>query len=465
LSAVAVRKAPAKTDEFEIMKMSTEKHLKHDAIEIFLAGVAAVEPARAVRSHLKLEGDILLAGDHRLLLHPDGRVLVVGAGKAGAPMAGAVEEVLGQRISEGLVVVKYGHLAPVDRVHLLEAAHPVPDDAGVRAAEKMCALLDGSTEQDLVICLLSGGGSALLPCPVQPVTLEDKQAITNLLLECGADIGEVNCVRKHLSRLKGGGVARMAHPATVLTLILSDVVGDPLDVIASGPTVGDPTTFRQALAILKRHKLGKKVPEAVKTYLEGGAAGKNPETLKPGEPQLSGGINLLVGTNTIAVQAAQESARALGYQTTVLSSSVTGETKDAAVTHAALAREIVSIDQPVPRPACVLSGGETTVTIKGSGKGGRNQEFALAAALGIEGQPETVILSAGTDGTDGPTDAAGAVVDGTTVERAKAAGMDALEHLDNNNSYPLFEKLGDLLITGPTLTNVMDLRVILVGAV
>jgi hydroxypyruvate reductase len=327
----------------------------------------------------------------------------------------------------------------------------------------MCALLEGSTEKDLVICLLSGGGSALLPCPVPPVTLEDKQAVTSLLLECGAEIGEINCIRKHLSRLKGGGLAKMAHPAMVLTLILSDVVGDSLDVIASGPTVEDPTTFSQALAVLERHKIMEKVPDAVKTYLEAGAAGEYPETPKPGDPEMAGVINLLVGTNAIAVRAAEDAARALGYNTTVLSSTVTGETKDAAAVHAAVAREIVTTDQPLKRPACLLSGGETTVTIKGAGKGGRNQEFALAAALSIQGLPGTVILSAGTDGTDGPTDAAGAMADGTTVKRAEAAGMDASTHLDNNDAYPLFEKLGDLLMTGPTLTNVMDLRVILVG--
>jgi len=443
--------------------MSTEKRLKHDAINIFLAGVAAVEPGRAVRSHLKLEGDILLAGENRLPLDPDGRVLVVGAGKAGAPMAGAVEKILGQRISEGIVAVKYGHLAPVDRVQLLEAAHPVPDEGGVSAANRICALLEGTTEHDLVICLLSGGGSALLPCPVPPVTLENKQAVTNLLLESGTEIGEINCIRKHLSLLKGGGLARAAHPAKVLTLILSDVVGDPLDVIASGPTVGDPTTFSQALDILTSYKLEERVPDVVKTYLEDGAARKNPETPKPGDPELSGVINLLVGTNTIAVRAAEDAARALGYNTTVLSLAVTGETKDAAAAHVALVRKIISTDQPVARPACVLSGGETTVTIKGSGKGGRNQEFVLAAALGIEGLPGTVILSAGTDGTDGPTDAAGAMADGTTVMRARDAGLDPAAYLDNNDSYNFFGQLGDLLITGPTLTNVMDLRVILAG--
>ena len=445
------------------MKIADEKGLKHDAIDIFMAGVEAVEPGRAMRSHLRLERDNLFAGEYRIPLVPEGRVLVVGAGKAGAPMASAAEEILGDLIQKGVVVVKYGHLAPVERVTILEAGHPVPDDAGVRAAETVRDLLDQATERDLVICLLSGGGSALLPCPVPSVTLAHKQDVTSLLLESGAEIGEINCVRKHLSLLKGGGLARLAFPARVLTLILSDVVGDPLDVIASGPTVGDPTTFSDALAVLERYNLTATVPETVRAYIEGGVAGENPETPQPDDPALATAVNLLVGTNEIAIKASDEKARTLGYNTTILSTTITGETRDAAANHAAVAHDIIDQDRTVARPACVLSGGETTVTIKGTGKGGRNQEFALAAALGIKGLSGAVILSGGTDGTDGPTDAAGAVADGTTVERAQALNLDPMAFLDNNDSYTFFEKLGDLLIIGPTLTNVMDLRVILVG--
>jgi hydroxypyruvate reductase len=443
--------------------LSVESHLKRDAIDIFMAGVEAVEPGLAVSSHLKLEGNILIAGEHRLSLNPGTRVFVVGAGKAGAPMAAAVEKILGDWVHRGIVVVKYGHLASVEKVSILEAGHPAPDDAGVKAAGMLRELLDETSEHDLIICLLSGGGSALLPCPVPPVTLKDKQKVTNLLLESGASIGEINCVRKHLSLLKGGGLARAAHPAKILTLILSDVVGDPLDVIASGPTVGDPTTFTEAVSVLEQYNLAGKVPDTVMKYLRDGVAGRHPETPKPGDPEFSGAINLLIGTNTIAIQAAEDTARALGYHTTVLSTTVTGETKDAAAAHATVAREIASANEPLTHSVCVLSGGETTVTIKGSGKGGRNQEFALAAALGIEGLSETFILSGGTDGTDGPTDAAGAMVDGTTVERARALDLDPIAFLDNNDSYHFFERLGDLLITGPTLTNVMDMRVILVG--
>ena len=440
-----------------------ESKLKREAIDIFMAGVQAVDPGRAVHSHLRLDGETLMAGENRIPMPRGGRIFIVGAGKAGAPMAAAVEEVVGDRIYRGIVVVKYGHLAPVHGITLLEAGHPVPDEAGVRAGEMICGLLDEAASNDLVICLLSGGGSALLPCPVPKVTLSDKQAVTNLLLESGADIGEINCIRKHLSLLKGGGLAKRAHPSRLLTLILSDVVDDPLDVIASGPSVGDPTTFADAMEIVSRYGLVDKTPHTVLDHLRDGALGKHPETPKPGDQVFKGVINLLVGTNDMALQASQNKARDLGYNSTVLSSTITGETRDAAADHAALARAIAETGQPLPPPACVLSGGETTVTIKGAGKGGRNQEFALAAALGIQDLEDTVILSGGTDGTDGPTDAAGAVADGTTVQRAREAGMDATEHLENNDAYPFFQKLGDLLMTGPTLTNVMDLRVTLVG--
>jgi len=439
------------------------ENLKRDAIDIFLAGVAAVEPGRAVTKHLSIDGSVLLAGTSPVPLAPGGRIFVVGAGKAGAPMAAAVEHVLGNLICKGLVVVKYGHLSPVRKVHIREAGHPVPDPAGLSAAMEVKGLLDEAGTDDLVICLLSGGGSALLPCPAPPVTLADKQTVTNLLLASGADIGEINCVRKHLSLLKGGGLARAAYPARVVTLMLSDVVGDPLDVIASGPTVGDPTTFADALDILDRYGLTGQVPDAVHDYLYDGADGKHPETPKPGDPELEKTLNILIGTNTIAVRAAERKAAALGYRTSVLSTSITGDTGQAAASHARLAREILSGHHPVPPPACLLSGGETTVIVRGKGKGGRNQEFALAAGVCIGGLERTVILSGGTDGTDGPTDAAGAVADGTTVSRARSLGMDPGEYLENNDAYHFFEKLGDLLMTGPTLTNVMDLHVVLVG--
>jgi glycerate 2-kinase len=443
--------------------MFNVEKLKCDAIDIFLAGVAAVEPGRAVAEHLSLRGRNLLVGDVQISLESGSRIFVVGAGKAGAPMAAEVERILGDLIYKGLVVVKYGHLAPVRHVLLREAAHPIPDSAGLSASLEMTKILEEAGNGDVVICLLSGGGSALLPSPVPSVTLADKQMVTDLLLSSGADIGEINCVRKHLSLLKGGSLARAAYPARVVTMILSDVVGDPLDVIASGPTVGDPTTFASSLDILNRYRLTKRVPDSVLAYLSDGAAGEHPETPKPGDPELEGVVNILVGTNTIAVSAAEKKAAELGYNTTVLSTSITGDTRDVAELHVSIAREVLSRRHPIPPPACVLSGGETTVVIRGSGKGGRNQEFALCAGAGIDGLAGVVILSGGTDGTDGPTDAAGAMADWTTVSRAGDTGMDPATFLENNDSYHFFEKLGDLLITGPTLTNVMDLRVVLVG--
>jgi hydroxypyruvate reductase len=438
--------------------------LRADALEIFRAGIAAVEPARAVRSHQRFEGDILVAGENRLPLGPGGRIFVVGMGKAAAPMAAAVEEMSGERIARGVVVTKYGHRQPLRRVELLEAGHPLPDEGGLAAARAVEEVLAEAGEDDLVIALISGGGSALLPAPAEEITLAAKAAVTRLLQEAGADIGELNTVRKHLSRLKGGGLARLAAPARLLSLILSDVVGDPLDVIASGPTVADPTTFAEALAVLARYHLLDRVPPAILDHLRRGEAGEIPETPKPGAPFFDRTVNLLVGSNAIAVFAAAEQAKKLGYRTLVLSTTITGETRPVAAVHAALAREIVASGNPLAPPACLISGGETTVTVRGDGKGGRNQEFALAAALEIAGLPGTLVLSAGTDGTDGPTDAAGAFADGATTARAAAMGLPPSRHLENNDAYPFFATLGDLLVTGPTRTNVMDLRIILVAA-
>lgn len=439
---------------------NTLRKLHKDAKSIFMGGVEAVDPYLAVTRHLSLDGDSLRADGQTIDLPAHGRILVVGAGKAGAPMARAVEEILGDRISDGLICVKYGHLSPVDRTRIVEAGHPVPDENGLKAARGVAELLGPAGEDDLVICLISGGGSALLPLPTGSVTLEDKQAVTGLLLRSGAEIGEINAVRKHLSVTKGGGLARLAYPARVLALILSDVVGDPLDVIASGPTVPDPTTFNSAMEILDRYDIRDQVPSSVLRHLEEGVDGKALETLKPGAPEFESVFNLLVGTNAMAVEAAAARARELGYETSVLSSSIIGEARVVATGHAEMAARM---RKEAKLPTCLLSGGETTVTIAGDGKGGRNQEFALAAAIGIDGLANVLILSAGTDGSDGPTDAAGAMADGTTVARALSQGLDPVQYLEGNDSYHFFEALGDLLITGPTMTNVMDLHIILVG--
>ena len=436
--------------------------LKEEARQIFEAGLRAVNPIEAVKRFLTLDGNALVLGEHKLDLEDFEEIWAIGAGKASAAMAQAVEEVLGDRISGGLVIVKYDHLAPLSKIRLVEAGHPTPDENGWRGTQELVGLVEKLDRRDVVLFLLSGGGSALLPMPVEGVTLDEKMAATNLLLKSGVSIQEMNTVRKHLSQVKGGQLARLAHPATLISLILSDVVGDPLDVIASGPTVGDPTTFQECQEVLKRYALQDKLPASVKSHLVAGIEGKVPETPKPDEEIFSRTLSVLVGTNMQALKAAAKQAEKLGYTTLILSSLIEGDTTEAARFHTALAREIVMSGHPVRRPACLISGGETTVVVRGKGKGGRNQHFALEAALELEGLEGVCLLCGGTDGTDGPTDAAGAVVDGDTVPRALAKGLNPREFLAENNSYHFFQHLDDLLITGPTNTNVMDLRLVLV---
>ena len=390
-------------------------------------------------------------------------IYVVGAGKAGGLMAAVLESILGDRLTGGVVNVKYGHAVPVHRIELIEAGHPIPDDAGVQGAARIVRLLESLDEEDLVFCVLSGGGSALMPLPVAGITLEEKQAVTGLMLDCGATINQMNTVRKHISQMKGGHLARLASPATVISLILSDVIGDPLDVIASGPTVPDPSTFADCRAIMTRYQFENTIPASVIRHLQEGEEGRNPETPKPGDPVFNCVQNVLIATSRQALEAARTEAEHRGYHPLILSSSIDGETREIARMYAAIAREIRTSGHPVPPPACIISGGETTVTIRGKGKGGRNQEFVLAAAPGISGLDQTVVFSAGTDGTDGPTDAAGAIADGLTIARAQQAGLDAESYLNENDAYHFFEALNDLIITGPTNTNVMDLRLLLVA--
>ncbi len=423
----------------------------------------AADPVQAVLRHVTLEDGVLKVAKRRYRLRDYDRVLVLGAGKASAAMAKALERVLGRRISGGLVNVKYGHTARLRRVELNECGHPVPDAAGVQGARRIAAIAAEAGERDLILCPISGGGSALMPLPAEPVTLDEKQETTRLLLACGATIHEINAVRKHISAIKGGQLSRLAWPATVVSLMLSDVIGDDLDVIASGPTAPDASTFADAIRILERYGIHSRVPPSVRERLQRGAQGEIPETPKIGARELSRTQNVIVGSNRLAADAAVQRARELGYRTLLLSTLIEGETRDVARVHAAIIREILASGRPVKPPACVLSGGETTVTLKGRGLGGRNQEFVLAAALDIAGLSRTVVFSAGTDGTDGPTDAAGAIADGRTLDRAKRKGLDARAMLDANDSYHFFEPLGDLVKTGPTNTNVMDLRILLVG--
>jgi len=438
------------------------RSLRKDAQKIFLRAVSAADPGKILFAHVSLRNSVLHVAKKIYPLSHFERIFVAGTGKASAAMAANVERILGSRITAGSVNVKYGHGQKLRYVHVQEAGHPLPDENGLQGAREIVRLLSNLTERDLVIFLISGGGSALLPSPLPGITLEEKQKVTDLLLGCGAPIQEINTLRKHLSTLKGGGLARIAYPATLIALILSDVVGDPLDAIASGPTVPDPTTFEDCARILDRYELWEKVPPSVSLHIREGLEGKREETLKKGNPAFEKVYNLLVGNNLLAMKAAKEKAQALGYRTLILSSLVEGEAREVAKVHAAMAREVLLSKNPIPPPACILSGGETTVTLKGKGKGGRNQEFSLAAALEIAGQEEIVALSAGTDGTDGPTDAAGAFADNQTILRAKAMGLDPLIYLKENDSYSFFEKLGDLLVTGPTGTNVMDLRIMLV---
>jgi hydroxypyruvate reductase len=426
----------------------TRPTLRRQAARIFRTALRAADPHHAVAHYLARR-------DYSRFRH----VYVIGAGKAAAAMADAAESALGPIVTGGLVNVKDGHIAKLRRVEWNECGHPLPDARGVAGAERIAAIARAAGEGDLVLCLVSGGASALLPSPAPPVTLAEKQKVTRLLLECGAEIREINAVRKHLSAIKGGQLARIAWPARVETLLVSDVIGDAIDVIGSGPTAPDPSTFLDAARVLDRHGIRNQVPAAVCARIEQGVAGAIDETPKPGDPLFARVRNTVIGDNRLALDAAARQARELGFRTLILSSEIAGETREIARMHAAIAREIARSGRPARPPACILTGGETTVTLRGAGKGGRNQEFALAAALDIAGLDNVVVFSAGTDGTDGPTDAAGAIADGDTLRR----NPNARRYLDTNDSYHYFESLGDLVITGPTNTNVADVRILLIG--
>ena len=427
--------------------------VRRHALRIFQAALAAANPRQAVLRHLTLNENILRAGSRRYRLSAFDRIQVIGAGKAGAAMTGAVERVLGSRIAGGLVNVPDGvspdKTARPRRIRLNPCGHPVPDDRGHAGAAEILEIASHAGPRDLLICVISGGASAMLPVPAPPLTLAEKQEVTRELLRAGANIHELNTVRKHLSAIKGGQLAAAAYPATVLALILSDVIGDDLDVIGSGPTVPDRSTAADALAVLNKYDV-RISPQLLR------------ETPKPGDPAFAGVQNLIVGSNRLAMDGAAQKARELGYRTLALSSTIDGETRDVARMHAAIAREVVACGRPVRRPACILSGGETTVTVRGHGLGGRNQEFVLAAALALESCPGGTVFSAGTDGIDGPTPAAGAIAGAQTIAAARALGLDPQAYLDDNDSYHFFKRTKSLVITGPTGTNVMDIRLLLI---
>jgi glycerate 2-kinase len=442
--------------------MRSLKQQRRDARVIFEASLAASDPMPLIGRRLQLDGEILYAGERLYNLANYSDLYVVGAGKATARMALAVEALLGERISGGIVIVKRGHRVSLRNIEIVEASHPIPDQVGLNATESIIGLLRRTQKTDLILCLVSGGASALLSSPIEGLRLQDKQQTTQALLNCGARIQEVNAIRKHISRVKGGRLAELAYPSTVLSLILSDVIDDSMDNIGSGPTAPDSSTFADCLSIIDRYRVGAMIPVAVTSFLKKGAAGEIVDTPKAGDRIFQKVQNLLIGNNQLALVAAKEKAEALGYHTLVLSSSIEGEARKVAIDHTVMARDVLSRSSPIRPPACIISGGETTVAIRGNGSGGRNQEFALAAAIEIDGLEGVVVLSGGTDGTDGPTDAAGGIVDGTTVQRAKDQGLDAQSYLERNDSYPFLKTVGDLLITGPTLTNVMDLRLVLI---
>jgi hydroxypyruvate reductase/glycerate 2-kinase len=464
-----------------------EQNLKKLVTEIFYAALKAVDPYNAVRFYTNKIRSVYQNGNFK-------RLIVVGFGKAACSMARAVEEELGDLIDTGILITKYGYItvrqydsaavssdrsaALLHYCTIFEAGHPVPDENGLRGTEEIIRLLKTINksnppsppfskggmggflyENTLIVCLISGGGSALLVSPYEGMSLAEKQEITELLLKAGADINELNTVRKHISKVKGGRLAEIAYPAKVISLILSDVIGDRLDVIASGPAAPDRTTFNDALKVLEKYGLIDKAPKSIIKVLEKGAKGLIPETPKEENTIFDNVENIIIGSNKKALKAAKIKAESLGLKTEIISSEVTGEAREVGKWLADIARSKRSDSN---RLNCLISGGETTVTVKGNGKGGRNMELALSFAMEIEGIEGITLLSAGTDGTDGPTDAAGAIVDGETLKKARASGLNPEEYLNNNDSYNFFKKINGLFITGPTGTNVMDIQIMVI---
>ena len=423
--------------------------------------IAASDPMKAVMRNVRVEGKQLLVEKDSYDLEKFERTFVVGAGKASARMAEAVETLLGDRITDGLVNVPRNTASPSTRkIQLNNASHPLPDESGVAGSIRMKNLLAKAKKDDLVICLISGGGSALMPLPTEGLSLGDKQSVTKQLLTAGATINELNAVRKHLSKIKGGWLAKSADGAQILTLILSDVVGDPLDVIASGPTSPDKTTFNDAIAVLRKYDLFEKVPSTVQKILTEGRDGRIPETPKPDDSVFEHVKNYVLFNNRLACEAALVYLRKRGVTTEILTTTMEGESNQVGVMLGSIAKEIASWNRPVAKPAALIAGGETTVTVRGKGTGGRNQEVALGAALRLPTAEGVAVASMGTDGIDGPTDAAGAIVDGRTILRAEAKGLKVLETLANNDSYRFFKNLEDLIFTGPTGTNVNDVAIV-----
>jgi hydroxypyruvate reductase len=432
--------------------MKREK-IKEISLDIFAEAIHRVDP-KEITAHA--------LDEYKTDFKSAEKLFVIAVGKAAYPMSEACEDFFGDRISRGIVLTKYGHGGALRRFGVIEAGHPIPDENGITGAQTILALAREASENDLVLVLLSGGGSALLTSPAAGITINDLKTTNQFLIHSGASIHEINAVRKHLSRITGGHLALAAHPATVVTLILSDVVDDDLSTIASGPTAPDPTTFRDALSVIQKYDGEEIVPLPVVDHLTAGIRGSILETPKETDPVFRSVENRVIGNAALALSAADRRAYELGLNTSVLSSSFSGDTAQLSRFHAAVAREILTHRRPVAPPACVISGGETTVFVRGSGKGGRNTEFALSFAIAVQKLPGVFGLFCGSDGTDGPTDAAGAFAGCDTVQRARERGLDPDLSLENSDSYPFFDALGDLIKTGPTQTNVMDIRLVFV---
>ena len=444
------------------MVSSTLERLRHDIVRVIGRAIETANPERAVLRSLHIHGSSLEICNESIDLSRIGTIRVVGAGKASVSMARALERVLGDRMTGGLICTKSGYGSEMHGVELIEGGHPIPDRNSYAGAIRTLALVEGSSAGDLVLCVLSGGASAIWCVPAAGITLDDMIATTRVLLRCSADIHEVNTVRKHLSGIKGGLLARTAHPARLVTLLISDVVGDRIDSIGSGPTVPDTTTFGVALDVVARYGIEARLPGVVMQRLRKGTRGEVPETPKPGDTVFTGAIECIVTSNAEALSAAVDEARRLGYRTFLLDTQIQGEARETGKRIIGEVRDLITRGTLRP-PAMILSGGETTVTVRGGGTGGRNQELVLASAIEIAGADDMVIASVGTDGTDGPTDAAGAFADGTTLQRGEAMALEARASLDDNDSYTYFDRLGDLIRTGPTGTNVMDIQIVAIA--
>jgi len=433
---------------------------RQKAIEIFLTGVESVKPENLLRRYISIDNNTLLIERLSFNLSEIRNIYIIGAGKASAAMAQTIESILGSRITAGHIITKYNHSVPLKFIEITEAGHPVPDENGIRGTNNILSIAKRAEKEDLVICLISGGGSALLADLPEGCTLEDLKKVNNILLKTGANITEMNCIRKHLSTVKGGQLSRAAAPARVVSLILSDVIGDPLDVIASGPTAADPTTFAQAISIIRKYKIENEIPGQIYRVLREGFEGKRKETVKDSDEVLLLTHNLVIGSNILALNEAKVKGESIGYDTRVITNNLAGDVSDVAKYIVETAMGIK--EENKYKKICLLFGGEPTVKVKGKGSGGRNQHLALITADLIKALPGITILSGGTDGTDGPTDAAGAVVDSATLKKSLELHLNPDQYINNSDSYNFFRQTGGLIITGPTRTNVMDLIIVLI---